>query len=426
MENNIYIGNRYVPILANPIEWDNLREYESLTIVTYNGTSYTSRKRVPAGTALSNTEYWAVTGNYNAQVEEYREEVDALNSAVTSEISNRQKADYMLAGGDLLCIGDSYLRGSNSGATLFKSWGDYLADYLGKTLNTDYFKYYQGGAGFVQSSDGKNFNTLLENAYSDISNPNNVGTIVVLGGVNDTNQNIRSGITTFVNNAKTRFPNATVYYGFVSTFIDTPISYILNCAEQYENLYFDNACVYIGNLAKHMSCYKMYDSDNQHPSQNGQKYIGRLVYSALNGCNVPNVNRPSKRIGDTDYYYNYVSNDMYHLGSYHKLDLNNLNVTDFVADGLHVGYTKVLRASDMYFNKSSDEYFHTTAPCLLHITTPQDVPQYYMGAVDIKLSGNTLTFYPYSVNNDYGNYGTGTLTRLIIAPFELNVQANLM
>lgn len=82
MANNIYIGNRYVPVFANPVEWDNLREYEPLTIVTYNGTAYTSKQTVPVGTALSNTDYWVVTGNYNAQVEEYRQEVIDFNNKV--------------------------------------------------------------------------------------------------------------------------------------------------------------------------------------------------------------------------------------------------------------------------------------------------------------------------------------------------------
>ena len=33
--NNTYIGNRYVPVFAIKAEWDNLREYKSLTKVTY-------------------------------------------------------------------------------------------------------------------------------------------------------------------------------------------------------------------------------------------------------------------------------------------------------------------------------------------------------------------------------------------------------
>ena len=78
--NNVYIGNRYVPVFANPVEWDSLRTYEALTIVTYLGTSYTSKKTVPAGVQLSNTEYWVVTGNYNAQVSMLSGKVDELNN----------------------------------------------------------------------------------------------------------------------------------------------------------------------------------------------------------------------------------------------------------------------------------------------------------------------------------------------------------
>lgn len=70
-----YIGARYVPLFADPIEWDNTKTYEPLTIVYYQGNSYTSRQAVPTGIAITNETYWALTGNYNAQVEAYRTEV---------------------------------------------------------------------------------------------------------------------------------------------------------------------------------------------------------------------------------------------------------------------------------------------------------------------------------------------------------------
>ena len=88
MANNVYIGNRYVPVFADPVEWDSLREYEPLTIVTYHGTAYTSRQTVPVGTALNNTAYWVVTGNYNAQVEQYRQEVQTLSGDVSTLSGN--------------------------------------------------------------------------------------------------------------------------------------------------------------------------------------------------------------------------------------------------------------------------------------------------------------------------------------------------
>lgn len=70
-----YIGARYVPVFANPIEWDTERAFEALTVVTYMGASYTSKKAVPAGVKPTDTKYWACTGNYNAQVESYRQDV---------------------------------------------------------------------------------------------------------------------------------------------------------------------------------------------------------------------------------------------------------------------------------------------------------------------------------------------------------------
>lgn len=86
--NRQYIGARYVPKFADPIEWDNLRSYEALTIVTYAGTSYTSKKPVPVGVELNNTEYWVVTGNYNAQVELYRQDVTKLKKSFNQVILN--------------------------------------------------------------------------------------------------------------------------------------------------------------------------------------------------------------------------------------------------------------------------------------------------------------------------------------------------
>lgn len=75
-----YIGARYVPLLDG--DWDSTKVYEPLTVVSYNFGSYTSKKPVPAGIVPTNTEYWQLTGNYNAQVEAYRQEVVALKEDI--------------------------------------------------------------------------------------------------------------------------------------------------------------------------------------------------------------------------------------------------------------------------------------------------------------------------------------------------------
>ena len=79
-----YIGARYVPEFANPLDWDNSKTYEPLTIVYHEGNSYTSRQSVPTGIGIDNTEYWALTGNYNAQIEQYRQEVQTFDERITT------------------------------------------------------------------------------------------------------------------------------------------------------------------------------------------------------------------------------------------------------------------------------------------------------------------------------------------------------
>lgn len=86
-----YVGARYVPKFADPIEWDTERGYESLTIVTYKGESYTSKCPVPPGIDIKNTRYWALTGAYNAQVEEYKNQVKDLSQQVTGFASDNKE-----------------------------------------------------------------------------------------------------------------------------------------------------------------------------------------------------------------------------------------------------------------------------------------------------------------------------------------------
>lgn len=81
-QNNVYIGARYVPRILG--EWSADMTYEPLDVVLYQGTSYTSRTYVPKGIIPSEStqQYWALTGNYNAQVEMYRQEVERYKQDV--------------------------------------------------------------------------------------------------------------------------------------------------------------------------------------------------------------------------------------------------------------------------------------------------------------------------------------------------------
>lgn len=84
---SMYIGARYVPIFADPVEWDNEREYEPLTIVVYNGNMYTSKCYVPKGAPLPEspeiqTKYWVCTADYNYQFADLKQTVLDLSRLV--------------------------------------------------------------------------------------------------------------------------------------------------------------------------------------------------------------------------------------------------------------------------------------------------------------------------------------------------------
>lgn len=89
---NVYVGHRYVPLFLG--QWTRTKEYEGLSIVSYKGDSYTSRKRVPVGVDITNEEYWAVTGNYNAQIEEYRKETLHIKRQLDDKPSKLDFSDY--------------------------------------------------------------------------------------------------------------------------------------------------------------------------------------------------------------------------------------------------------------------------------------------------------------------------------------------
>ena len=92
---NVYVGHRYVPKIMG--DWDKTQIYEPLSIVQYQGNSFTSRQYVPTGVEITNEEFWASTGNYNAQVEQYRQDVrnleNDINNVNNEVIEARQPMD---------------------------------------------------------------------------------------------------------------------------------------------------------------------------------------------------------------------------------------------------------------------------------------------------------------------------------------------
>ena len=66
------------PAIANPIEWSSDNEYDNFTIVIHEGNGYMSRRSVPSGIDIDNSDYWVQTSTYNAQLEEILGEINDL------------------------------------------------------------------------------------------------------------------------------------------------------------------------------------------------------------------------------------------------------------------------------------------------------------------------------------------------------------
>lgn len=108
-QNNVYIGARYVPKVVG--DWSADVAYEPLTIVLYQGTSYTSITYVPKGIIPGDNtqQYWALTGNYNAQVELYRQEVEKIKNELDN-INNLISKSYTNVN---QMVNDQYLKNNN-------------------------------------------------------------------------------------------------------------------------------------------------------------------------------------------------------------------------------------------------------------------------------------------------------------------------
>lgn len=89
-----YVGARYVPLFYegnNGAQWEPNVYYDALTIVMWNSNSYTSKIPVPAnvGNPQYNPKYWVNTGNFNAQLEQYRKDQKNYVIDTTNDFINQ-------------------------------------------------------------------------------------------------------------------------------------------------------------------------------------------------------------------------------------------------------------------------------------------------------------------------------------------------
>lgn len=248
-----YVGARYVPLFADPLEWSDTIGYGPLTVVLHEGNSYTSRQSVPVGIDINNTAYWAETGNYNAQIEAYRQEVLAFEGRITAnanaiaaetqaresevakamadiaaEAQARVSGDNALAlrmdnfekqtpmqgesGRNAVFIGDSFMAPTTS-------YPQKLAYFTSQLMGWTMYNYAYGGSGWVDEAGATmNFYHQIIKAAQQITIPvNSVDYVVIGGGFNDWNDptpltygQLYSAAVQTIKEARAQFPNAQI------------------------------------------------------------------------------------------------------------------------------------------------------------------------------------------------------------------------
>lgn len=274
-----YVGARYVPRFTGL--YDATQVYDALDVVDNGlGTSYIAKKTVPAGTPLTDTDFWFIYGASSGAIINLQNQIGDISSLETLDKDNLVDAINSVHDHRYIFIGDSYMHasGSNNG------WLDRLAPILGIT-SADYFDNSVGGAGFAVPEPERRFLRLLQDIESSITEPDLITDIVVLGGANDflqTEADIVTAIAAFMSYAKSQYPKAKIKVGMIAgTGATNSVGYrYARIARAYANC---SPAEYLNNLEYVFHNYSLISNDGIHPTNEGYEILTQKIASALNG-----------------------------------------------------------------------------------------------------------------------------------------------
>ncbi len=307
-----YVGARYVPKLFDDgqggISWQSDTYYEPLTIVSYRNSVYTSRKPVPAsiGEPPVHSEYWALTGIDNGEIQEIKRQINAVQEDVNNintEISG-VKSDLAETGGEVatisadltsvrndltatqasmkqisginsfsdsyfLFIGDSYATGGvGDGGTPTTGWAAPLAEYI-RSMGGKVYYSINGGEAFFNGKYLEQLNNAPKKPYTHI---------LILGGFNDFDMNASDvTVSQFASRARTLYPKAQVMVGNVAIGNRGYYRKVMASRKAMHRHVVNNGMTWINNAHLWMHRASYVQPDGVHPTQAG---INDLVYYA--------------------------------------------------------------------------------------------------------------------------------------------------
>lgn len=372
-----YIGARYVPVFANPPEWNDTRGYEPLTIVLHQGNSFTSTQYVPTGIDIKNTKYWLETGNWNAQIEAYREEVrrfdgritqnaediKANTAAIASEAAARENADtatrnLITAEETARTAADTELRSDLNAAIAAMKQQNILSLYKGKNcvwvgdsfttgvgadpnskrvstvfcnaMGMTEFNYGVGASGWVWgTAANKPYITQVQNAYDAMTQEQRKNTaMVVLPGTStdvshgSSSHQIGAAATLCAKKASDLFPNAVIYVIPMiwdkALFTFTAYDATVEICDQINKAAIPRVKMDEDSYTWLLGRHEFYTSDNVHPNNTGYAvWAAKMISSLLGSANTAGyINSFTSDFGKWDKKTYYLKNGFVFMPGY--------------------------------------------------------------------------------------------------------------
>lgn len=179
-----YVGNRCIPMPMG--NWDKNKEYENLSVVlANNGDSYASKKNVPKGIELSNTEYWAISSRFNAQLETQKKRIDNIVALPDGSTTGDAELTDIRVGAD----GKTY---PNAGDAVREQVSSLKEDLSNKI--TKFYASNQGETHLADSDNGKIQDMMIYGKSSQDGTPTPDNPVEIKSVVNPTVKLLGSNI----------------------------------------------------------------------------------------------------------------------------------------------------------------------------------------------------------------------------------------
>lgn len=264
--------------ITNAGAWDITKQYQAWTIVSDDNKGYISLQPVPAGIAISNTDYWGLIADYDVALTDLTSRVSDLETAtgdLDSRLDDAEEKLEVLTNRRFIFVADSLANYSNADGDNFIT---IAANNLGISSD-DFEDLHQGGYGFKDNE----FLSLLQNAT--ISSPETVTDIIVFCGWNDISyqSSLETYVTNFVNYAKVNYPNAKISIGLDvwSPFENTTSGIFRSLTANFMTVCRNLGIYFIPNCNSAMHASDFYAADGVHPSSDGVDQLGKILTAAI-------------------------------------------------------------------------------------------------------------------------------------------------